>query len=201
MKPHKIRSILMGMILLCASGSEGGMLLDLRNQFRQPEQYFVLKRIGPSFTIRFVEPLIHRAELASLGVGDSIPANAEARMTYDLMVNGRPARPVEVGLQFSGDRLLGISLPVVLYELLGPGNILFIMRVAGGAGNQEWRGEDISTQQVSAALIAAGLGKGGSPEKVVIKMVPVQRDAKTLTLTIERPPGAETYKSISVAYR
>jgi hypothetical protein len=177
------------------------MLLELRSQLRQPERFIELKPMGPVFTIRFLEPLIPRAELPSLGAGTAMAAKAEPRMTYELMVNGQPVRPVEVALQFSNDRLLGISLPVVFYELLGPANILFIMRVAGGAGNQEWRGEDISSQQVNAALLAAGLGKSEPPDVVVIKMVPVHGDAKTLTLTIGRPPGAESYKSISVVFR
>lgn len=201
MKRPGVYQLLMGMALLGFSGCEIGLLLDLRNQLRQPERYFEITRAGSAFVIRFLKPLVSRAELPALGLSGAIPAKAESRLAYELMVNGQPVRPVEVGLQFSGERLLGISLPVVFYELLGPANIFFIMRVAGGGGKQAWRGEDISTQQVGAALLAAGLGKGGTPDTVVIKMVPVQRDAKTLTLTIVRPPGAETYKSISVAFR
>lgn len=202
MRPHKIRRILLvGVALLCSGGGEGSLLLDLRGQFRQSGRYFELKRTGPTFTIRFLEPLIHRAELPALGVGVAIPAEADSRLAYELTVNGRPVSPVEVGLEFSGDRLLGISLPVLFYDLLGPANILFIMRVAGGAGNQPWQGEDISSQQVSAALIAAGLDKDGTPDTVVIKLAPLHGRARTLTLTIGRLPGAESYKSISVVFR
>ena len=188
-------------LLLLLSGCDFGLLGKIRSQLRQPWQFFSITSQENGCTVQFLEPVIHRTSLHSLGFGNIDSRGGEVRIPYTLRVNGSSERPVEVIIHFAGDYLQSVTLPVVFHELLGRANIEAIMRLTGGETLSAWKMDPISPAKVRAVLAAEGVTYDPQAESVVVKLLPTSPEVRSLVLSIKHDAPAADYKVINLSFR
>ncbi|MSU47066.1 MAG: hypothetical protein EXS42_08090 [Lacunisphaera sp.] len=193
--------MLLGVAMLLISGCDVGLLVKLRSQLRQPQQFFEITSHGDTFTVRFLQPVIHRTSLPALGLVDVDSMLSDTRIAYTLQVNGFSGRRVDVALRFSGDCLQSISMPSIIYEILGRANIHAIMRLAGGANLPEGSLESIPMDRIREALKEEGAGCDPQADSVSIKLAPTMAHTRALVIIIKRRALGENYETINVVFR
>jgi len=191
--------VLLATILL--AGCDIGLVARLREQLAEPERFFEVTRDGTLCRLSFREPVIERKYFAGLGLPDGKTADNQARATYLLQLNDAGPRPVEVVFQFSQGRLTVVSMPAIFYEVLGPRNIMLILRIAGGHGLTGKGFDPITPGAVYAAFSQTQTKFDLSSRLVVIKLISTVPDTRSLALQLSRRVGEEIFRTINVSLK
>ena len=178
-----------------------GLISVLREQLAEPERFFAVTCEGSACCLRFREPVIERKDLAGLGLPDGNAADNHVRITYLLQLNDAGPRPVEVELQFSHERLAALSIPAIFYEVLGPRNIMVILRAAGGFRLPENGLDPITPGAVHAAFSGAETKFDLSSPLVVMKLISTVASTRSLALQLSRRVGDENFRTIKVSFK
>jgi hypothetical protein len=201
MKPAIALLLTLGLTLFLLAGCELGLLAEIAAQLRDPRRSLELVREDEDFTVRFRQPIIPRSSLPALGFGAAIPPGASVRAVYGLEVNGSARREVSITLRFTGDYLQSISVPGLLFDLLGRPNIEAIFRTAGGADLLDWTGDPVAPATIEVVLAAQGITYDPRGDCVLVKLSPTAAAARCLVVKLQRHPPDEDFKDITVSFR
>ena len=194
--------MILSFVLLAVGGCDIGLMVKIRRQLSDPQQFFTNDRNGNVFAVEFIKPVIGKESLPELlGLPDRHFSEPEEKISYLLQVQGAPPRWVEVGFSFKEGLLQRIQLPPIIYELLGSKNIFAIMRVCGGATGHELGIELIPVEKVRKALADCGAPYDPSANSINIRLSPSQTSGKNLLLTIRRQHPGESYGIIEVVFK
>ena len=101
MKSRVLLAMILSFVLLAVGGCDIGLMVKIRRQLSDPQQFFTNDRNGNVFAVEFIKPVIGKESLPELlGLPDRHFSEPEEKISYLLQVQGAPPRWVEVGFSF-----------------------------------------------------------------------------------------------------